>query len=155
MARVYLETSFVSACVTLREDTASKYRRLASREWWEQQASRHELYLSAEVLRELADPRHVTGEQALDLVGRVPLLPLDAPVVGFAEALVRHKVMPGPTAGDGLHVAACCFFGVDYLLTWNVRHLANANKVTHLRAVCLRAGLVPPSIVTPDLLWES
>lgn len=41
------------------------------------------------------------------------------------------------------------------MLTWNVRHLANPNKLKHLREICRRVGLIPPKIVTPDLLWES
>ena len=155
MARVYLETSFVSACVTKRDDTSSRYRKRSSVEWWQQQASRHELFISPEVLRELADPRHHSAAEAASFVEHVPILPLDPPVVGFAEALVRHKVMPGPAVGDALHVAVCCVWAAEYLLTWNVRQLANHNKITHLRAVCLRAGLVPPTIVTPDLLWET
>jgi hypothetical protein len=63
--------------------------------------------------------------------------------------------MPGPVAGDAVHVATATFHGVDFLLTWNVRHLANPNKTAHLQAVCLRVGLAPPGIVTPDLLWET
>ncbi len=62
--------------------------------------------------------------------------------------------MPGPVAGDAVHVSVACVHGVDYLLTWNVRHLANPNKLEHLAAVCLRLGLTPPRIVTPDMLWK-
>lgn len=153
MARVYLETSFVSACVTTREDAASRYRRQASNEWWASESSKHDLLISAEVLKELADPRHLGSAASVRMVSELPLLAIDESVVGFAEALVQHKVMPTPVAGDAIHVAACCVWQVDYLLSWNVRHLANTNKVAHLRAVCLRAGLVPPTIVTPDLLW--
>ena len=56
MATVYLETSFVSACVTNRSDPASIYRRELSVEWWTAQAKRHELFISAEVLAELSQP---------------------------------------------------------------------------------------------------
>lgn len=55
--------------------------------------------------------------------------------------------------GDALHVAAATVHRVEYMLSWNVRHLANLNKVKHLAEVCRRAGYVPPIIVTPDLLW--
>jgi len=53
-----------------------------------------------------------------------------------------------------MHVAAACVHRIDYLLSWNVRHLANPNKLTHLQAICVRTGYMPPRIVTPDLLWE-
>lgn len=72
----------------------------------------------------------------------------------MAQVMVLEKVMPAPIAGDAVHVSVVCTHRIDYLLSWNVRHLANPNKLVHLRAICVRMGLMPPQIVTPDLLWE-
>lgn len=154
MARVYLETSFLSACVTTRTDPASVYRRDISVEWWKTQRSRHDVFVSPEVMGELDDPRFASRQGALDLARQVPLLQLNEEVLGFASLLVEQRVMPRPIAADAIHVAASCVYGMDYLLTWNVRHLANPNKLTHFRKICLRAGVLPPLIVTPDMLWE-
>lgn len=154
MATIYLETSFVSACVTNRSDPASIYRRELSLEWWTAQAKRHELFISAEVLAELSQPGFPGANEALSLVQDVPRLAINDEVQGLAVLLVREKVMPSPVAGDALHVAVAAAHGMSYMLSWNVRHLANPSKMTHLRVVCLRAGLLPPQIVTPDLLWE-
>jgi hypothetical protein len=154
MASVYLETSFISACVTNRTDAASVYRRQTSREWWQTQSSRHELFISAEVLAELSAPTYPASPEALEWANNLPLLDIDPEVRGFAEILVRERVMPSPVAGDALHVAAACVHAMDYLLSWNVRHLANPNKLTHLLTICIRAGFLPPRIITPDLLWE-
>lgn len=78
---------------------------------------------------------------------------IDDAVVRLAERFVRKKVMPRPaTAGDALHVAAATIHRVQYLMTWNVKHLANPNKTTQFRALCLDLGYEPPTIVTPDLL---
>jgi len=150
-----LETSFVSACVTERQDAASVYRRDASLAWWNGQSGHHELFISAEVLGELSHHGHQRGRDAIAMVEGVPLLPLTEEVRGFAVLLVREKVMPGPMGGDATHVSVATVHGADYLLTWNVRHLANPNKLVHLRTIALRAGRMPPAIVTPDLLWES
>jgi hypothetical protein len=74
-------------------------------------------------------------------------------VAQFAEALVRERVMPGPSvSGDAVHVAAATIHRMDYIMTWNVKHLANLNKRTHLAVICTRAGFTPPMIVTPDML---
>lgn len=154
MADVYLETSFVSACVTDRTDPASVYRREASLEWWASQSRRHALFVSAEVIAELSRPGFRRSPDALKFVRDVPLLDLDTEVYGLATILVEEKVMPGPVGGDAVHVAVASVAGMDYLVTWNVRHLANPNKLQHLAAICLRLGLTPPRIVTPDLLWE-
>lgn len=63
--------------------------------------------------------------------------------------------MPGPVAGDAVHLAVAAVHGVDYLLSWNAKHLANPNKAAHLRWIALKAGVTVPQIVTPELLWES
>lgn len=62
--------------------------------------------------------------------------------------------MPGPLKGDAVHVAVAAAHGVEYMLSWNVRHLANPNKLEHMANVAMRAGLLAPRIVTPEFLWE-
>jgi hypothetical protein len=155
MATVYLDASFVSACVTNRTDAKSTVRRETSREWWDTQRSAHELFLSQEVIRELSDPSFLQRDEALSLISVLPLLDINAEVKGVAEIFVGEYLMPAPAVGDAIHGAACAIYGVQYLLSWNVRHLANPNKTKHLQAICRRLGLVPPQIITPDLLWES
>ncbi len=154
MAAVYLETTFVSALVTDRTDVASLYRREVSRMWWSTQRRRHRVVVSEEVIAELSDPSYPRSALALAEVQNVPRLVVTESVLGLAAILVREKVMPRPIAGDALHVAAAALYGVDFVLTWNVRHLANANKLHHLHVVCTRAGVLAPRLVTPELLWE-
>lgn len=155
MARVYLETSFVSALVTNRTDVTSLYRRAISREWWASESVRHEMYVSAEVERELSHPAFERSAEALDWISDIPRLPIIEEARGLAHLLVRERVMPAPAEGDALHVAVATVHDIEYMLSWNVRHLANRNKTRHLRVVCVRAGCAPPAIITPDLLWES
>ncbi|MBY0312317.1 MAG: hypothetical protein K2W85_09630 [Phycisphaerales bacterium] len=121
MARVYLETSFVSACVTDREDVASAYRREVSTRWWNTQRDRHEVSISAEVIAELSSGGFRRGAEALSLIRGMPLLDIDDDVRGVAEVLVRELVMPRPAAGDALHVAVCCVRSIDCVLSWNVQ----------------------------------
>lgn len=154
MARVYVETSFASFCVTARDDAASIYRRQVSEDWWDSQRSKHVLFVSEEVLEELSHPEFARHDAALQMLSEVPVLPTTEEVRGLARILVRDKVMPQPIAGDAIHVAVATVYGMDYMLTWNVRHLANVNKAEHLTVICRRVGYVPPRILTPDLLWE-
>lgn len=126
-----------------------------SRRWWVQQRHLHELSTSAEVIRELSDPTFHNREDALALTAGVNQLSITEDAVGLAKILVREHVMPGPAEqGDALHVAVSVVHVVDFMLTWNVKHLANPNKRTHLRAVCLRAGYTVPDLVTPEDLWD-
>jgi len=80
------------------------------------------------------------------------LLPAPPEVASFAEMLVAERVMPGPAnEGDAFHLAVSIVHHLDYLLTWNQRHLANPNTRTHLTIIAARAHLRVPEVVTPDL----
>jgi hypothetical protein len=154
MARVYLETSFFSACVSTRTDPASLARREESQTWWTLQRHRYDLFISAEVIAELSQPTYPNRENALRMTVGISLLPVDELALGLAKILVREHVMPGPAgSGDALHVAIATVHTMKHMLSWNVRHLANINKVEHLNKICLRIGYLPPTIVTPDALW--
>jgi len=156
MARVYVETSFFSACVSTRTSVKSLAWRETSLEWWKTQAPRHELFVSAEVVLELSDSAFAQGPAALDMLRGLQVLDLSFEVQGLADILVREKVMPQPAiSGDALHVAAATVHRMEYVLTWNVQHMANPRKRTHFATICLRVGLIPPQIVTPDLLVEA
>ncbi len=154
MARVYLETSFFSACVTTRTDVESQFWKQESLGWLKTQSRKHQLYISAEVLAELSQPSYPRSQDALSFVVGAEVLDVTTEVLGLARTFISEKVMPGPLEGDAVHVAAAVFHRMEYLLTWNVKHLANPRKRTHLTKVCLRAGFVPPEIVTPTNLWE-
>ncbi|CAA9426328.1 MAG: hypothetical protein AVDCRST_MAG64-3198 [uncultured Phycisphaerae bacterium] len=154
MAKVYLETSFVSACVTARTDAGSVHRKRVSLEWWGTQRHRYELAVSDEVVTELSQPSYPQREDALAFIGGIDSLAVTPEVTELARILIDQRVMPAPLAGDAIHVAAAMFYHVEFVLSWNVRHLANPNKVRHLATICMRLRFVPPQIVTPDALWE-
>jgi hypothetical protein len=113
------------------------------------------LYVSPEVVRELSSEHFpkVVREPALAMLKGLTLLPTTAEVVSFAELLVSERVMPGPaTEADAVHLAMSTVHSMNYLLTWNQKHLANPNKRTHLTILAARARLQFPEIVTPDLM---
>jgi hypothetical protein len=155
MARVYLETSFFSMCVTSRTADLDIGRRASSKLWWKTQAKHHELFISSEVVRELSAPVFPNRDQALAMLSGLTVLEFTAEVVDLAEVLVRERAMPAPAIeGDALHLAVAIIHQMEYVLTWNVKHLANPNKRTHLAVLCMRLGLTPRQLATPDLLQE-
>lgn len=155
MSSIYLETSFFSECCTIRASDIARGRRATSTEWWDRYARQFDLYVSREVVRELSSsefPDVVRGP-ALEMLRGLTMLPLTPEVGAFAQMLVAEKVMPAPAnEGDALHLALGVVHQVDFLLTWNQKHLANPNKRTHLTVVAARARLKLPQIVTPDLM---
>jgi len=155
VARVYLETSFFSECVTIRTTPVDAGRRETSLSWWRTHARRFELCISPEVVRELSSPDFPSSvrEAALEMLVGLPALAFTEEVAVLADLLVRERVMPSPAIeGDALHVAFCIVHGVEYLMTWNQKHLANPHKRTHMTVICARRGLTAPQIVTPDLM---
>ena len=85
----------------------------------------------------------------------VPVLAVDPAVAEIAEVYIQHGVMPRDPAGDALHLAIASYFKCDFLLTWNCRHLANANKSEHIRRSNAMLSLFVPQLVTPlELLGD-
>jgi hypothetical protein len=155
VSSVYLETSFFSECCTIRTSEIARGRRATSLDWWKGYATKFDLYISREVVRELNSPDFpdAVRQPALEMLRGLTLLPSTPEVIAFAEMLVTEKVMPGPSnEGDAFHLAIAIVHQLDYLLTWNQKHLANPNKRTHLTIVAARARLQLPQIVTPDLM---
>ncbi len=87
------------------------------------------------------------------LVDPLPRLDVDDEVLGVAARYVEEKLVPARLGGDAAHLAVACVYEVDFLLTWNIRHLANPNKLDHLTVINRRLGLLTPQIVTPEMLW--
>jgi hypothetical protein len=153
VAKVYLETSFFSACVSTRRSPGSRGWRAISNAWWQQESRRYELFISPEVIQELTATDFKNRRNAVEMLQGLKLLEQTQEVAALAQLLVKEHVMPGPSVeGDAIHVAAATIHQMDYLLTWNVKHLANPNKRTHFGIICMRLNLVAPQLVTPDFL---
>jgi predicted nucleic acid-binding protein len=151
--KVYLETSFVSACVSTRLDPKSVYRRDVSLEWWRTQRNHHVLFVSNEFLHELSNSNYPRATEANAWIASVPCLSLSDEILDLAQLLIREKVMPQTLSGDAVHVAVATVNSLQYILSWNVRHLANPRKREHLRKILWKVGRIPPEIATPEMLW--
>ncbi len=89
------------------------------------------------------------SEERLALLEEIPLLDIDELVEELAQELVGRHIIPERAARDALHIAVAAVQKMDYLLTWNCAHLANANKLGHIRRVNALLGLPVPQLVTP------
>jgi hypothetical protein len=84
------------------------------------------------------------------------VLPFDERIVDIAQVYLDNFLMPRVLAGDTLHLAYVSFWKIDFLLTWNCNHLANANKKQHIRIINTRLNLLTPEIITPlELFTET
>ena len=114
------------------------------------------LVTSPAVLDELAGGIPERSAKRLALVRDLPLLSVELAIAEIVQGYIRHKLMPADPGGDALHLALASYHKCDFLVTWNCRHLANANKFGHVRRVNGMLGLFVPALVTPlELLGGS
>jgi len=153
--RVYIETTIPSFYFEVRTEADMVARRAWTREWWAKARSRDEIVTSEAVLEELNGGEHPHREDCLRMLADLPLLAMEPGVAETVEAYVAHKLMPRDPGGDALHLALASHYRCDFLVTWNCRHLANANKFDHVRRINGILGLFVPALVTPlELLGE-
>ena len=94
-------------------------------------------------------------KECLELIEQLPLLAIEPAVMDIVATYIARQVMPADPAGDALHLALASYHRCDFLVTWNCRHLASANKFGHIRRVNTLFGLYVPVLVTPlELLGE-
>lgn len=116
-------------------------RHLLTRRWWADDLPRFEAFVSQIVLEELAggDPERAT--QRLKLAEGFPLLDIDEEVERAAAYYAEQMAMPRRNLRDAFHLAIASVHEIEYLVTWNFAHLANASKRTHIEILNRRLHL--------------
>lgn len=153
--RVYVETTIPSFYFDSRADVEMAARREWTRTWWDGFSDDSELVTSTAVIEELSQGDFPAREDCLRLIERLPLLPVEPAVTDIVRAYIARNLMPRDPVGDALHLALASYHRCDFLVTWNCRHLANANKFEHIRRVNGVLGLWVPALVTPlELLGD-
>ncbi len=117
--------------------------------WWDRFSNGYEVVTSEAVVDEIERGAFPQKEKALQFVSMIPTIQIRQEMLATVETYVRHHVMPNAPSGDALHLAIASHHKCDFLLTWNCRHLANANKFLHIRQVNMMLGLFCPTMVTP------
>jgi len=147
---VYLETSIVSY-LTARptNDLLVAAWQKATVDWWDTQRNRFDLYTSDVTVEESGRGNPEAASRRLEALVDIPILPITDAVVALSKALLQRKALPVKALDDALHIAVSAVHGVDYLLTWNFRHLDNAETKPIMRSVCTIHGYTSPEICTP------
>ncbi len=152
--RAYVETSIPSFYFEARPEPEMVARRTWTRQWWSQAAASTELVTSLAVSDELQRGNFPSRASCLELIASLPVVGVDTAVLEIVQAYVQHQVMPADPLGDALHLALASYHRCDFLVTWNCKHLANANKFGHIRRINALLGLYNPLLVTPLELLE-
>jgi predicted nucleic acid-binding protein len=125
-----------------------------TRRWWDNQRLNYYLVTSEYTLIELNRGSYPNKGGILDLIQGIETFSIGDDIDNIAEVYMREYVMPKGAAGDAFHLACASYHKIDYLLTWNCLHLANANKAQHIHITNGKLGLFTPSIVTPLQLFQ-
>lgn len=151
MPRVYIETSIVSY---LRQRPSGQVvaaaRQHLTRRWWDEERRSYELVTSQYVLDEAGRGAPELAEARLNLLNSVPLLELHPAIDDIAAAILTQSVLPPSAQVDALHIATAAYHEIDYLLTWNCTHLANAKILRHVNEILDARGCFVPTICTPE-----
>jgi hypothetical protein len=150
MATVYIETSIVShATARPSSDATIATLQMQARDWWRIERPKFEILTSQLVINEASSGDPGAAADRLKLLAGIPLVPITDEVRQIAGALLSPSLMPAKAAADALHVAAAAFAGVEYMLTQNCRHIANAHTLPGVYAVLADLGYGGLLICTP------
>ncbi len=148
--RIYIETSIISylAGKPSRDIIVAGYQQI-THDWWDNRASQFDLFSSELVFQEASAGDSIVAKKRLAYLEDIPFLKLGTDAVDLAQIFLKKRVLPKKAGDDSLHIAIATVYGFDYLLTWNCKHIANAEIQKKIAKICGEEGYEMPTISTP------
>ena len=155
MPKVYIETTVISYLTSRpNRDVIIAGHQQVTHEWWQTCRGKFDLVASQLVFQEATAGDPGAAREPLEVLQNLVLLEVSEEALALAQEFIRAGAVPEDAAEDALHLAIAVTNGVEYLLTWNCRHLANALMRTKIEEVCRSLGYEPVVICTPEELLE-
>jgi hypothetical protein len=153
MESVYIETSVVSYLVARpNRDPVTAWRQQLTNEWWVTRRGQFACVISQEVIAEALEGDAVMAAKRMEALRDLPLIVGGAESAKLATDLLERGLFPANARADANHLAVATCAAVDYLLTWNYRHLVNAQVLRQLENYLSGRGLHLPRVCTPEEL---
>lgn len=154
-SKVYVETTVISylAAAPSRDIVLAGHQE-TTRAWWSRR-DRFELFVSQAVVEEASRGNAVAAARRLSLLEGIPVLGLNAEIDAIANQLLRAGAVPAKARIDAIHIAVAAINRMEYLVTWNLAHIANAAIRGKIEQTCRGTGLTAPVICTPEELPEA
>lgn len=151
--KVYIETSIISY-LTARpsRDVITLARQQITDEWWERERTNYELVISDLVILEASAGDEQMARKRLQFLQSMTLLKAKVEAEKLTEKIVKSNILPEKAAADASHIAIATTHELDYLLTWNCKHIANAKIFPKIFEIIKTEGYKPPVICTPEEL---
>jgi predicted nucleic acid-binding protein len=153
---VYIETSVVSYLTARPSPNAlvASCQQITA-EWWSRQHGKFELFTSELVNVEAGMGDPILAAARLQILTRLPVLRLTDPAVSLANVLIRKRALPDQAQADALHIAIATIHQIQYLATWDCRHINNPAIKPAIRTICRQEGFICPEFCTPLELREA
>jgi predicted nucleic acid-binding protein len=152
---VYVETTVVGhIAANQQSDIIVAARQLSSRQWWDCR-DQYRLVISQVVVDECSAGDTVAAGVRLQLLEGIEVLAISVEARDLAAELMARHGIPQSEPRDALHISIAAVHGIQYLMTWNFRHIANAETRAKIEQICRDCGYTPPSICSPDELLGS
>ncbi|MBF0137304.1 MAG: type II toxin-antitoxin system VapC family toxin [Magnetococcus sp. DMHC-1] len=154
-SKIYVETSIVSylAARPSRDLIVAAHQQITAT-WWHEQSSHFDLYASELVIQEISAGNHDAVARRLVLLEGLPTLTINEDALTLAKHLVQYGAVPLIAGNDALHIAIATVQNMDFLLTWNCKHIANAVMRYKIEKTCRGLNFEPPTIATPEQFLE-
>ncbi len=150
---VYIESSVISYLVARpNRDVVVTARQAITETWWRERRVEYELYISTLVMQEIERGDVEASKKRLNAVRDIPLLATSPEAQNLAEHLVVEGAIPVNHEEDALHIGIAAAAGVDFLLTWNFKHINNAHTKVAITTVVESYGFVCPILCSPEEL---
>lgn len=150
---VYIETTIPSYLTAWRSSELSVVaKQQTTRQWWDDRRQDFELFISEAVLLEASGGDPEAAQRRLEALEGISVLSPEPQADEVALSLIHRMNLPDRAMTDAVHIALCIVHGIDYLLTWNCAHIANATYQPLIQDVCGDFGFEMPVICTPDQL---
>lgn len=151
--RVYIETTIPSYLTSWPSpQVVHAGHQISTHEWWDNHRQRYELYTSLVTHQEAGGGDSAAAQRRLEAMEGIPLLEITPECESIAGAILNAELLPAKADRDALHIAVATFHRMNILLTWNIRHIANAHVREDLRVLIASLGYTLPTICTPEEL---
>ena len=152
---IYLETTVIGHLVgRILDDRVVAGRQTVTRNWWPTATRNCRLFVSRLVADECAAGDPEAAAERVAVLGSLEFLAASAQADELAKQLIAGRAIPETEPRDAAHISLATVNGIQYLVTWNFKHIANATTRAGIEFICRKAGYEPPVICTPDELSE-
>ena len=153
--KVYIETTVVSYLVARpSHDVTLAARQQATQQLWTEYADNFEFIISNIVLSEAREGNIIAAQRRLEVLANLPVLDMSSEAIMLVDKLIDAGTMPQHSRPDAQHIAIATVNSVEYLVSWNYKHIVNETKRNLINEVCRAAGFQPTILCTPMELIE-